>query len=81
MVVTSDAADLRAFISELADAILDAVTKLEGDEEFTVNGILANAIPIAFKLNGYKADTVHEIKTLTSGFSSPSECDKIAQSK
>jgi hypothetical protein len=40
--------------------------------------ILKNAMPIAFKLSGYKADEVMEQRTLVCGAISPVACEEVA---
>ena len=77
-VIETNLTSLDTFKSELSGAILAAISELEGDDEFTMTGILEKAFPIAFKLSGYKAESVHEQKILLCGHSSPSECDLIA---
>lgn len=65
------------FIADLADAIaslsnnsaLDAVDLL---------GVLSQAMPIAFKLSGYKADAVSEQRTLICGYITPSDSTLVA---
>jgi hypothetical protein len=62
------------FLSELANATLIALEANKGDEDFTLSGILTNAMPIYLKLNGYKAETVYEETILACGYSKPEEC-------
>jgi hypothetical protein len=78
MIVVTDVNTLPQFIAELSDATLNAIHALEGDEEHTLRGILANAFDVAFKLQGYKADKVIEKRLLTCGFTDPSECHLVA---
>ena len=63
------------FIGELAEAI--SVCAAE-DAGLAALGILTNAMPIAFKLSGYKADQVREQRTLVCGNASPSDQDLIS---
>lgn len=79
-IVVTDATVLDHFRQNLAAAILEALQKREGDEEFTLEGILAGAFEIAFKIRGYKTDLVHEQRVLTCGHSAPDDCALIASS-
>lgn len=64
------------FVSELSEALTKSI---DGDESgAVVLGILTNALPIAYKLSGYKADTVSEQRTLVCGNMSPDSCEVIA---
>jgi hypothetical protein len=76
-VIQTTALDTDSFITELAEALSVAVTAAK-DEGITCMGILKNAMPIAFKLSGYKADTVSEQRTLVCGTVSPNACEIIA---
>ncbi len=67
-----------AFISDLSEALADVVGKANGDGALAALGILTNAMPIAFKLSGYKADNVNEQRTLVCGTASPSSSDVVA---
>ena len=78
-VIVTDASNLDSFRTDLATALVAALDKFEGDDFFTANGILVNAIPIMFKLAGYKADEVHEVKHITCGHSQPAECSLITE--
>ena len=76
-VVQTTCLDVDAFIGELAEA-LQAATEEARDGGVTAMGILKNAMPIAFKLSGYKADTVSEQRTLVCGTVSPSACSLVS---
>lgn len=66
------------FITDLAEALSEVVSKSVGDGGLAALGVLQNAIPIAFKLTGYKAETVSEQRTLMCGLASPVSSDVIA---
>jgi len=76
-IVQTTAVDVDTFISELAEAFSAAMTNTE-DSEIASFGILKNAMPIAFKLAGYKAEAVSEQRTLVCGFISPETCEVLA---
>lgn len=63
--IVTDASSVDIFRDSLATGIEKALKDFPGDENFTLLGILKNAFPIAFKLAGYKADEVLEIKQIT----------------
>ena len=63
--------DADSFIIELAEALTLAIEKNDGG--LAALGILQNAFPIAFKLSGYKAETVREQQSLVCGNATPSE--------
>lgn len=66
--------DTDSFTSELAEA-LPALLSAAGDgADLAALGVLKNAMPIAFKLSGYKAETVMEQRTLVCGSVSPTNC-------
>lgn len=76
-VVQTTATDTETFISELAEALSKA-TSGANDDGLMCMGILKNAMPIAFKLSGYKADSVSEQRTLVCGAIGPASCEVIA---
>lgn len=73
-VVQTSCLDMDSFTAELSEALANTITK--GDAEVAMS-ILSNAMPIAFKLAGYKADTVSEQRTLVCGTISPNSCDLV----
>jgi hypothetical protein len=82
-VIQTTAIDVTTFISELAEAMHRAITQGSAEEIASDNGIkamgiLSNAMPIAFKLAGYKADAVSEQRTLVCGTVSPTSCEVVA---
>ena len=76
-VIQTTASDTDSFIGELAEALHKATAGAD-DGGLTAMGILKNAMPIAFKLSGYKADTVSEQRTLVCGAVSPNSCEVVA---
>ncbi len=76
-VIQTTATDTDSFISELAEALHKA-TADANDGGLSAMGILKNAMPIAFKLSGYKADGVAEQRTLVCGTVSPNACEVVA---
>lgn len=76
-VIQTTAIDTDTFISELSEALAKA-TATVNDDGLTCMGILKNAMPIAFKLAGYKAETVSEQRTLVCGTVSPNACEVVA---
>jgi len=77
-VVQTDCLECGVFVSELSEAMSAALSKVKDDSEMVVFGILNNAMPIAFKLSGYKADNVQEERTLACGTVSPENCQVLA---
>jgi hypothetical protein len=77
-IIQTDATEMSFFMQELSSAILQCLDKMSGDEDHTLTSILSNAFPIAFKLQGYKAETVHVRQVLTSGYALPDESQLIA---
>lgn len=74
-VVQTTVSDVDSFIAELAEAM----HKLPSDDDgLAMMGVLKNAMPIAFKLAGYKADTVYEQRTLSCGAISPDSSEVVA---
>jgi len=69
--------DPDSFMTELAEAMDAAVVK-NNDSGLTALGILKNAMPIAYKLSGYKAENVQEQRTLVCGKMSPHSCEVVA---
>lgn len=76
-VIQTTALETDIFISELSEA-LHHVVSAANDDGLAAMGILKNAMPIAYKLSGYKADTVIEQRTLVCGNMSPNNCEVVA---
>ena len=76
-VIQTTATDTDSFIAELAEAMSTAI-EAANDSGLTAMGIMKNAMPIAFKLSGYKADTVSEQRTLVCGTVSPNSCEVVS---
>lgn len=76
-VIQTTATDADTFVSELAEA-MDAALKKTNDNGLSALGILKNAMPIAYKLSGYKAETVQEQRTLVCGNISPNQCEVVS---
>jgi hypothetical protein len=76
-VVQTTATDTDTFISELAEALHKATSTFD-DGGLAAMGILKNSMPIAFKLSGYKADSVSEQRTLVCGAVSPNSCEVVS---
>ena len=67
------------FLSELAEVLaVTLVASKKDGADLVALGILQNAMPIAYKLSGYKADEVSEQRTLVCGRASPASSDLIA---
>lgn len=77
IVVWTSALSVEDFLLELAGA-MDMASK-NGDREMKIGQILQNAMPIAFKLAGYKADSVNESRTLSCGNVSVEHCEVIGR--
>lgn len=77
-VIQTTATDADTFVCELAEAMHKAVSAAEDDGGLAMMGIMKNAMPIAFKLSGYKADTVSEQRTLVCGAISPNSCEVVS---
>jgi hypothetical protein len=76
-VIQTTATDTDAFICELSEAMSSVIVSAN-DYGMSCMGIMKQAMPIAFKLSGYKADTVQEQRTLVCGSISPQACQEIA---
>ena len=76
-VVQTTCLDADTFLSEFAEAFDAAVVKAN-DGGITAMGVLRNAMPIAYKLSGYKAENVQEQRTLVCGNISPNSCEVVA---
>ena len=76
-VVQTTCLDADTFLSEFAEAFDAAVVKAN-DGGITAMGVLRNAMPIAYKLSGYKAENVQEQRTLVCGSISPTSCEVVA---
>lgn len=76
-VIQTTCLDPETFIAELAEAMDVAIKKVD-DGGVSALGILKNAMPIAYKLSGYKAETVQEQRTLVCGNISPSACEVVS---
>lgn len=77
-VVQTTCLDAESFVYELAEALAQCVRHAKVDGEYVAAGILKNAMPIAFKLSGYKADNVHERRTLVCGTAAADKSEMIA---
>jgi orotate phosphoribosyltransferase-like protein len=77
-VVQTTCLDAGDFVSELAEAMSDAMATHQDEKDLVALGVLTNAMPIAFKLSGYKADNVQEQRTLVCGNVSPQACELIS---
>jgi hypothetical protein len=76
-VIQTTCLDADTFISELAEA-MDIAIKKSDDGGVSALGILKNAMPIAYKLSGYKAESVQEQRTLVCGNISPTACEVVS---
>jgi len=76
-VIQTTCLDADTFISELSEA-LDLAVKKADDGGLTALGVLKNAMPIAYKLSGYKAENVMEQRTLVCGNISPNSCEVVS---
>ena len=76
--IQTTATDTATFVCELADAMHRAIAASDDDGGLAMMGIMKNAIPIAFKLSGYKAETVSEQRTLVCGAISPNSCEVVS---
>ena len=76
-VIQTTAIDTDSFILELSEAMTKVVSE-SSDGGLPCCGSMKNAMPIAFKLSGYKADSVSEQRTLVCGNISPSSCEVIS---
>ena len=79
-VVQTTCLDTDSFIGELAEALTQAIQGIGADADIAALGILQSAMPIAYKLSGYKSETVVEQRTLLCGRVSPSSSDLICTS-
>jgi hypothetical protein len=76
VVVQTTALDTDQYLGELAEAMHHAVIQAK-DDGLTALQIMKVAMPIAYKLSGYKADSVTEQRTLVCGYVSPENCDVL----
>jgi hypothetical protein len=82
-VIQTTCTDVQSFISDLSEAMHKVITtgsceEISQDGGVSAMGILQNAMPIAFKLAGYKAESVSEQRTLVCGDVSPNSCAVVA---
>ena len=77
-VIQTTCLDCDTFTNELAEALAAALASAGEGADLAALGILKNAMPIAFKLSGYKAETVAEQRTLVCGIVSPANCEVMA---
>ncbi len=77
-VVQTTCLEADAFLSDLAEALAEVVAKSNGEGALAALGVLTNAMPIAFKLSGYKAEGVSEQRTLVCGTALPASSDVVA---
>jgi hypothetical protein len=70
--------DADSFVSDLSEAMAQLMNGSQDDNAIAIMQVLGHAMPIMFRLSGYKSDTVTEQRTLVSGFISPSESSVIA---
>ena len=75
IVVQTSCLNVEEFMGDFAGALNNL--QKDGDPEFLYYRIIQKAMPIAFKLAGYKADEVREQRTLVSGNVSPEHCKVI----
>ena len=76
-VIQTTCLTVETFTSDLSEALAEVLKKSNGDAALDALGILGNAMPIAFKLAGYKADEVDEQRTLVCGKASPHKSDLL----
>jgi hypothetical protein len=76
IVVWTSCLSVEEFLTDLAPAMAGLNG---GDRELRLNLTLRKALPIAFKLAGYKADEVNEQRTLYCGVVSPEHCTVISK--
>lgn len=79
--IMTDTSDLTSFTSQLADAIALLVRNDEqfsSEPDFVLRWVLENAFPIAFKLSGYKAESVREKRILCCGSDLPLDAESRA---
>jgi hypothetical protein len=76
-VVQTTCLDADAFIGDLAEALAAVLQKNGDDAPLVALGVLQSAMPIAYKLSGYKADNVTEQRTLLCGRASPNKSDLL----
>lgn len=77
VVVQTNCLNVQDYLVEMATALAHA-TK-EGDRELRTYQCLQRAMPIAFKLAGYKSEEVSEWRTLVCGTVSPDYCTEIGR--
>jgi len=75
IVVQSTAITVEDFMMDFAGALNNLIKAK--DPEFQCYQVLQKAMPIAFKLAGYKADEVREQRSLVCGNVSPEHCKVI----
>lgn len=75
-VVQTTCLDTENFVFELSEALAEVMSTADSGASACF-GVLEQAMPIAFKLSGYKADEVREQRTLVCGHVSPESCDLL----
>lgn len=76
-VVQTTCLDVDSFIADLSEALPQALGSVKDDSALAALGIMQNAMPIAYKLSGYKADEVVEQRTLVCGRATPASSDLV----
>jgi len=77
-VIQTTCLDADIFVSELAEAFAAALQVTHEGSDLAAFGILKNAMPIAYKLSGYKAEHVAEQRTLVCGTVAPGQCEVVS---
>jgi len=77
-IIQTTALDLDAYLAEFSEALAEALKLSKDEGDLAAFGILKNAMPIAFKLSGYRADTVNESRTLACGTIDPHKCKVVS---
>lgn len=82
IVVQTNALSLDLYISGLADALSDALDRMDVSRRpDLLASLFRNAFPVAFSIAGYKAEKVVESRMLVCGAAAPGESNLLAHSR
>ena len=79
VMVQTNASSMDVFTPALAKALSEAIHNDPSDVDEMIRAVLATAFPLAFRIAGYKVDSVKEERILVSGHVTPDESDLIGQ--
>lgn len=80
VIIQTTCLDADSFLCNFAEALAIALKSEEakGDEDFFILNAMQKAMPISYKLSGYKSDEVREERTLVCGNVPVERCAVVA---